>query len=77
MPAGGGLVATGVVVGASFGAGVFVEALAALFDFTARVTPGQATLVVGLLGLLLQFGMRLLDRRRSRRAGGKGEGRDA
>lgn len=73
MPAGGGFIATVLVVLSSFAAGILVDALDALAGLTAAVTPGQATLVVGLLGLLFQLVKWLVDLGRARRRAGRGQ----
>lgn len=64
-----GVGTTGVVVGASLAAGLAVDALRAVVGFTSDLNPGQATLVVGLLGLLFQVVKWLVERRAKPKGG--------
>jgi hypothetical protein len=58
MPTHGGLASTLLIALASFASGAVVNALHALNQYTAGITPGQAALVVGFTGLGLQYGPR-------------------
>ncbi len=55
----GGFLATCAVTAASYVAG----ALLGVADLAARITPGQASLIVGMLGLLFQLIKWLVERR--------------
>lgn len=58
MPTSAGLAPTFFIAAASFASGSLVNALRALDQYTAGITPGQAALVVGFVGLALQYGPR-------------------